>query len=217
MCPSSPDSGLLIMASRETHAGLQKRIEEIQMNKTHECLMLSLVLGIVALVFVNVAGCVAGPIMAIHDSAVKKFPSYAETKGAWPAITDGMGRVIVFFPKVSTALQLVGGMQTGVAFAIDDSVVSSIQDQQFVFIDLPPGKHSIKLKGMVFGGGPKDFDVAPGATTYVRLLDRAPLGRNLIATMSAEEAEPLLVQTYHLFRLPIAFDKQDKEAERQAW
>jgi hypothetical protein len=81
-----------------------------------------------------------------------------------------------------------------------------------MFVDLPEGKHSIKLRGMIIGGGPHEFDVFRGQITYIKL----PFPRDS-TIVSAQEAEPLLAETYHLFRLPLPFDKQDKNAEREKW
>ena len=142
-----------------------------------------------------------------HDNAVKKFPTYAETKTAWGAVPDGYGRVVIFYPRIPLGGIAPGGFGFAANWIkVNKLAQTPVVDQTFVFVDLPTGKHSISLGGgVIFGPAPLVFDVIPGEIMYIDAH---------LKIVTSQEAEVLLENTHHSYQKPLPYDKQEKSADR---
>lgn len=177
----------------------------VNMNTVYRSLACALISGILAALVVSLSGCLSGgpgvpsiPEMMQYQ-AVSKFPTFAETEAAWRPIPAEHGRVVVF---------VHGGIDVlGIRVGFEDGKNVFLLNKTFVFIDLPAGKHSMKLLGMILiGPEPVEFVVAPGDITYLRVAGR----KN---PLDAKEAQAFLPVVHHRYRLPLPFDQQDKSAE----
>lgn len=157
------------------------------------------------LLLISLSGCYFGLPKLIHDSAVKKFPTYAETEASWEPLPAGYSRIVAF---------LNGGIDPTILLGVvfDNEKNGSLSDKTFVFIDLPAGQHSMKLTGDLIFGLPKpiDFNTVAGEITYIRVNGRKQL-------LGSKEVQRYLGDIHHCYRLPLPFDKQAKSAEKPTW
>jgi hypothetical protein len=167
-----------------------------------------MIVAVLLLACIDMTGCFNLAPVVIHNSDVKKFPSYADTEKEWGVVPEGMGRVVIFRPHESNVLSFLTYGSGNVIFKIDDKKNKAyLQDQNFAFIDLPEGRHLFHLRYHV--DGKREFDIKSGEIIYINV------GKFKI--MNRQEAEPLLAEVHHLFMLPLPFDKQDKHAKKQKW
>ena len=171
----------------------------------------SLLFGMLLVIVLGTSGCFQMIGASMHNSAVKKFPTYDDTKAAWGPIPPDHGRIVIFYPRIAMGGVMPGGIGgAGVGIKIDN-IRGGLIDQTFVFIDMPAGKHVLSYTGgIIFGPDPTEFNIVPGEVTYLRALGKTN-------PMDIKEAETLLADIYHYYRLPLPYDKQDKKAERVNW
>jgi hypothetical protein len=165
-------------------------------------------LGLLAMISICSSGCFQAMGEASYDKAVAGFPKYAETRATWGTVPSGCGRVVLFVDKIgmNPFNPVAGSGCTLFIYEVDGTAKVKLPDGIFVFIDLPAGKHSFKCYpvGSLYHGSPTEFDVPVGQVIYIR-----PSG-----VVSSQEAASRLENSYHLFKKPIPFDKQDKAAEK---
>ena len=164
-------------------------------------------IGILTIMCIGFTGCLQVVGAKVHDDAVKKFPTYVETKAAWGTVPDGYGRVVIFLPRLLAGGIGPGGFGYDVRWIkVDKLAETPVVDQTFVFVDLPTGKHSISLGGgVIFGPAPLVFDVIPGEIMYIDAH---------LKIVTSQEAEVLLENTHHSYQKPLPYDKQEKSADR---
>jgi hypothetical protein len=142
-----------------------------------------------------------------HDKAVKKFPTYAQTKAAWGAVPDGCGRVVIFCPRDTASWLSPGGSGYIVSWIkVDKLDEVPVVDQTFVFVDLTAGEHFVRLGGgAIYGLAPLGFELMPGEIKYIN---------TALKVVPGKEAEPLLKNIRHSYQEALPFDKQKKYADR---
>ncbi len=165
----------------------------------------AVIFAMLTVMSIGSAGCYQMTRSSQHDKAVKKFPTYAQTKAAWGAVPEGYGRVVIFFPRdIESWLSPGGSGYTVIWIIVDKLPETPVVDQTFVFIDLPAGEHPVRLGGSVVYGPKLEFEVKPGEIKYIN--------PNL-KLVPGNEAEPLLKNIRHSYQEAIPYDKQSKFAD----
>jgi hypothetical protein len=162
--------------------------------------------GIVTFIIINTCGCAGIIGTMVQESAVKKLPTYSETKEAWSEIPEGYGRVVVFYPRISSFQKILDYGGYAIPFKIGNIKGLFLFDQTFLFLDLPLGSHSIKFRGQIFGPKPILFEVIANEITFINIHNTD----GLITIMKTKDAEPIISTIHHKYQLPLPFDKQPK-------
>ena len=162
-------------------------------------------LGMLTVMSIGSAGCYQMTRASVHDKAVKKFPTYTQTKEAWGAVPEGCGRVVIFYPRDIESWSSPGGSGYAVNWTkVDKLDEVPVVDQTFVFIDLPAGEHFVRLGGGVVYSPKLEFEVIPGEIKYIN---------PHLKLVPGKEAEPLLEKIRHSYQEAIPYDKQNKYAD----
>ena len=106
------------------------------LKQSNALMKFGVVAGLLSLLIL--AGCGA----MIHSAVVKSLPTYSETKSAWPPVPESMGRVVIYYPRLSGAGIGVGGYDSR-SIQVDGKYKTLLEDQTFIYID---------LDGLVFVG-----------------------------------------------------------------
>lgn len=172
-------------------------------------------------IIINTCGCAGIAVGVIdekmHNSAMDKLPTYFETKQAWGQIPDGYGRVVVFYPGISSikriassAITVVGVGGVALSFKINNIYTKGLFlfDQTFLFLDLPAGSHSIKFRGQIFASKPVLFEVIPKGITFIMINNDGS-----ILEMKRDQAEENLTTICHKYKVPLPFNKQPKKRD----
>ena len=150
----------------------------------------------------TLAGCGA----MVHDAVVKSLPSYQETINTWPSIPDGMGRVVIFYPRLPAGGFGSGGYDSR-SVLVDDIHKTSLADQTFVYIDLEAGKHNVMYKGNMYRKRDISFDLSENELKFVEITYGR--GKNPLPEIVPEsDAENVLLEIKHGYKNALAFDKQ---------
>ena len=105
------------------------------------------------------SGCVDVMASAITSS----FPTYAETMGSAPSLSQNEGRVVAFSAQQFGIGPFRQYDNNGIMYVDDCKVV--LLDKSFTFFDLPVGSHIAKGWGRMFTTGvPVSFDLKAGET-----------------------------------------------------
>ena len=150
----------------------------------------------------TLAGCGA----MVHNAVVKSLPSYEETKNTWPSIPDGMGRVVIYYPRLPAAGFGSGGYDSR-SVLVDDIHKTSLADQTFVYIDLNAGKHNVMYKGNMYKKRDISFDLSENELKFVEIT-YGQGGNPLPEVVSETDAEKALLAIKHGYKNALAFDKQ---------
>ncbi len=150
----------------------------------------------------TLAGCGA----MVHNAVVKSLPSYEQTKNTWPSIPDGMGRVVIYYPRLPAAGFGLGGYDSR-SVLVDDTNKTSLADQTFVYIDLKSGKHTVMYKGNMYKKREVSFGLLENELKFVEIT-YGQGGSPLPEVVSETVAEKALIEIKHGYKNSLAFDKQ---------
>ena len=117
---------------------------------------------------VQLVGCINMITTAVVEKEKAKHPTFRDAGGALPPVPAGMGRVVLYSPKTSTAA-LIWDPNAGTAYRLEgDRNGRLIECGMFVYHDLSPGTHQIRRGPLLFGS-PLDVTLPAGGTVYVNL------------------------------------------------
>ncbi len=161
------------------------------------------------------AGCGA----MIADHVVAKYPTFQEVAMKWPALREGQGRVVIYFPKQGAMKSFNLFANTGgfvsLPLNIDGTATTTVGDRTFVFADLEQGKHTVVFKGLnIFNKDTTlEIDVSAGGTQYIEVT-RTHMNDTPPRLVDEPQALQALALLHHNYQLPLPFPEQPRRAAR---
>ena len=156
-------------------------------------------------------GCTA----LVHNAVVNSYPTYQETEASWPPLKTNESRLLVYWPRLpAQGLNPVGpGGFGAIRLVIDDRYSTTVGDQTFVFVDLPPGDHEVTAKTGGFLGTSKTLNVQlnPGQIIYLEV-ETSQIANKPPRVAAEEEARAALPKIHHNYKNALPFNQQPKRS-----
>lgn len=144
---------------------------------------------IVAAQLLLLCGCMA----AMQSATYSGHPKFQDVERSWPPLSPSQSRIVIFYPREAGEQILLGYRQF---YCRVDDGVHDMHDGIFIWMDRPPGTHTIKEKrGAIFGWhAPVEFTTTAGQTCFVKVKRGNPS-----MVVEREAALTGLAHTRHFF------------------
>ena len=117
---------------------------------------------------IQLAGCVNVLTTAVVEREKAKNPTFQDAERSLPPLAAGMGRLVLYSPKTSTAA-LLWNPNAGYSYRMEgDRNGRGLECGLVEHYDLSPGTHTIR-RGPLMAGSPIAVTVPAGGTVYVNL------------------------------------------------
>jgi hypothetical protein len=176
--------------------------------------MKTIIRSLLAFTLLTTLGCMA----IVHDAVVSSQPTYQAIEASWPQLEPGLGRVVIYFPRLPAAgfnpIGPVGGWMD-LEVKIDGKLTTMITDQSFVFVDLAPGSHSISHLGHFWVNYSMSFEVKAGELAYIEI-QRTQFESKEPKVADPKEAKNKLAKIHHQFSNSRPFNQQSRYSRTAA-
>jgi hypothetical protein len=149
-------------------------------------------LFVVSLLLVQTTGC----MQVLWDTARSSKATFQETTSAWPEISKGEGRVVIYWPPPTPFREVMKISLDG-----DKSKTTGLYYKTFVFIDLKAGTHTVEQSYWGKKTEVAKIELKPGEIVFVKVGKTSEVVRQKVAEKS-------LTEIYHHYKKALPFNVQ---------